>query len=62
MQYKTDRSYIIMGDTLNGLLAIAHELMASDTLVLREDIRRDYGKWIQVRLDNLDELPDEVTN
>jgi hypothetical protein len=54
--YKTDHLYAVKGDTLNGLLAIAHELMASDTLALREDIRRDYARWIEVRLEKLDEV------
>jgi hypothetical protein len=59
-KYKPGHVYAVDGATLNGLLAIAVELMASDTLALREDVRRDYGRWIQARLDNLDELPDEV--
>jgi hypothetical protein len=61
-KYEPGHLYAIDGATLNGLLSIAVELMASDTLTLREDIRRDYGQWIQVRLDNLDELPDEVAS
>ena len=58
-KYKPGHVYAVDGATLNGLLSIASELSCGDKIHV--DVRRDYGQWIQVRLDNLDELPDEVT-
>ena len=59
-KYKPGHFYLVDGGTLNGLLTIAYELSGGDKIHV--DVRRDYGQWIQVRLDNLDELPDEVAS
>jgi hypothetical protein len=56
-KYKPGHVYAVDGGTLNGLLSIASKLSCGDKI--HADARRDYGQWIQVRLDKLDELPDE---
>jgi hypothetical protein len=59
-KYKPGHVYAVDGATLNGLLTIAYEL--SDDGNISGPVRRDYGQWIRVRLDNLDELPDEAAS
>jgi hypothetical protein len=59
-KYKPGHVYAVDGATLNGLLTIASELSDGDKI--HADVRRDYGRWIQTRLDNLTELPDEVAS
>jgi hypothetical protein len=60
-KYKPGHVYAVDGGTLNGLLTIASEIAESfdKGFVLRDDVLHDYGQWIQVRLDKLEELPSE---
>jgi hypothetical protein len=57
-KYKPGHIYYVDGETLNGLLSISRKLACGDKIHV--DVRRDYGQWIQARLDNLEEVPDEV--
>jgi hypothetical protein len=58
MRYKPGHAYAVDGEILNGLLAIADEIAESfdKGFVLRDDVLRDYGQWIAVRLEKLDEV------